>query len=279
MHGVWTKNKSHESSTFLILGFYQPPNRATFTAMSHVIVEIPGLPADVEVRRSTRRRRSVTAYREGGQTIVVVPHRMARADIAPIVYELLGRLEARERKRRPSDAQLHARAEVLNKKYLDGTAIPASVRWVTNQNRRWGSCTPLDRTIRLSHRLQDMPDYVIDYVLVHELVHLLVEGHGPDFEALMKRYDRLVEARSFLSGVDFATHQGLVPEGDRVDDVDGLDQADDGTPRDDDKGSDTSDAATDTVVLNPPAPPTRSTSPSPSSRMRRMRARQKDTLW
>ena len=247
--------------------------------MSHVIVEIPGLPADVQVRRSTRRRRSVTAYREGGQTIVVVPHRMARSDIAPIVYELLGRLEARERKRRPSDAQLHARAELLNKKYLDGTAIPASVRWVTNQNRRWGSCTPLDRTIRLSHRLQDMPDYVIDYVLVHELVHLLVEGHGPDFEALMRRYDRLIEARAFLSGVDFATHQGPVPDGDRGDDVDSVDQDDDVLPDGDDSGSDTDAVATDEVLLNPPAQPTRSPSPSPSSRLRRMRARQKDTLW
>ena len=49
--------------------------------MSQHVVEIPGLPPDVEVRRSTRRRRSVTAYREGGRTIVVVPQRMARADI------------------------------------------------------------------------------------------------------------------------------------------------------------------------------------------------------
>ena len=247
--------------------------------MSHVVVQVPGLPADIEVRRSTRRRRSVTAYREGGQTIVVVPHRMARSDIAPIVFELLGRLEARERKSRPSDAQLLARAAVLNKKYLDGTAVPASVRWVTNQNRRWGSCTPLDRTIRLSHRMQGMPDYVVDYVLVHELVHLLVEGHGPDFEALMERYDRLTQARSFLSGVDFATHHGLVADADRADDVDGPEQADEGTPRDDDEGSDTSDAETDTLVLNPPAPPTRSTTPTPNSRMRRMRDRPKDTLW
>jgi hypothetical protein len=127
--------------------------------------------------------------------------------------------------------------------------------------------------------MQGMPYYVVDYVLVHELAHLLVEGHGPDFEALMDRYDRLVEARSFLSGVDFATHHGLAPEADQADDVDGPEQADEGTSRGDDKGSDTSEAATDTVALNPPAPPTRSTSPTPNSRMRRMRARQKDTLW
>ena len=233
--------------------------RATFEGMSHVVVQIPGLPEDVEVRRSTRRRRSVTAYRENGQTIVVVPHRMARADIAPIVFELMGRLEARERKARPSDADLHARADLLNKKYLEGLAVPASVRWVTNQNRRWGSCTPIDRTIRLSHRMQGMPDYVIDYVLVHELVHLLVEGHGPDFEQLMIRYDRVTEARAFLLGVDFGSHQGpmqspTASEGDSVRDI-------------------------DEVLLNPPGQPTRPTRPSPGSRVRRMRPRQSDTLW
>ena len=55
--------------------------------------------------------------------------------------------------------------------------MPASVRWVTNQNARWGSCTPGDRTIRLSDRLQQMPGWVVDYVLVHELAHLLEAGH------------------------------------------------------------------------------------------------------
>jgi hypothetical protein len=242
--------------------------------MSHVVVQIPGLPPEIEVRRSTRRRRSVTAYRENGQTIVVVPHRMARADIAPIVYELMGRLEARERKARPSDADLHARADFLNKKYLDGTAVPASVRWVRNQNRRWGSCTPIDRTIRLSHRMQGMPEYVIDYVLVHELVHLLVEGHGSDFEQLMMRYDRVLEARAFLLGVDFGTHQ--VPRSGDDDPVDGAEVADDRAGEFD--GASPADS-TDEVLVNPPIQPARPNRSSLGSRARRLRPRQNDTLW
>jgi len=66
------------------------------------------------------------------------------------------------------------------------------VRWVDNQRSRWGSCTPADRTIRLSRRLQDMPAWVIDYVLVHELVHLHVgrareahAWHGRTFKATL----------------------------------------------------------------------------------------------
>ena len=187
--------------------------------MSQTVVDLPGLPPDVEVRRSSRRRRSVTAFREGGRTIVVVPHRMARADIKPYVDELVARLEARERRGRRSDEQLLARAGQLSRRHLEGRAVPSSVRWVGNQRRRWGSCTLLDGTIRLSDRLQAMPDHVVDYVLLHELVHLLVPGHGADFEAWMQRYPRLIEARAFLAGVDHATGHGL----DQSDDTDPLD--------------------------------------------------------
>lgn len=182
--------------------------------MSQHVVEIPGLPPDVEVRRSTRRRRSVTAYREDGRTIVVVPQRMARADIKPYVDELVGRLQAREKRGRRSDAELMARARQLSRRYLDGRAEPATVRFVSNQRRRWGSCTPVDRSIRLSDRLVPMPEYVVDYVLLHELVHLLVSDHGPAFEAWMQRYPRLLEARAFLAGVDHATGAGLRHEPD-----------------------------------------------------------------
>jgi hypothetical protein len=177
--------------------------------MSHTVVEIPGLPPGVEVRRSARRRRSVTAYREGGVVIVVVPARMGRADILTYVDELVGRLEARERRARRTDDELHARAVELSAHYLDDRAVPDSVRWVSNQRRRWGSCTPADRAIRLSDRLQTMPAHVSDYVLLHELVHLLVPGHGPDFEAWMTRYPRLLEARAFLAGVDHTLGEGV----------------------------------------------------------------------
>jgi predicted metal-dependent hydrolase len=187
--------------------------------MSQTVVDIPGLPDGVEVRRSTRRRRSVTAFREDGRMVVVVPHRMSRAEIVPYVEELVGRLAQREHRGRRTDAQLQARATLLSRRHLEGRAVPSSVRWVGNQRRRWGSCTPADGTIRLSDRLVAMPEYVVDYVLVHELVHLLVSDHGPAFEAWMARYPRLDEARAFLAGVDHATGHGLGsdPDGPEID--------------------------------------------------------------
>ena len=101
-------------------------------------------------------------------------------------------------------SSLLERAAKLNDLYLGGLAVPASVRWVTNQNARWGSCTPGDRTIRLSDRLQKVPGWVVDYVLVHELAHLLESGHTPAFWAWVDRYPRADKAKGYLEGYSAA---------------------------------------------------------------------------
>jgi predicted metal-dependent hydrolase len=92
------------------------------------------------------------------------------------------------------------RAAALNERYLGGCATPASVRWVDNQLTRWGSCTPADRSIRLSTRLQGLPPWVVDYVLVHELAHLVEVGHTAAFWSLVDRYPKAERARGFLEG-------------------------------------------------------------------------------
>lgn len=155
----------------------------------------------VEVRRSARRRKSVSAYREGDRTIVLIPARMSEAEERRWVGVMLDKLAAQENKRVPGDTGLVERAGRLSAEYFDGRARPVSVRWVTNQNTRWGSCTPVEGSIRLSHRLQGMPEYVIDYVLLHELAHLLVPGHGPGFWRLLEAYPRTERARGYLEGV------------------------------------------------------------------------------
>ncbi|MGW8668113.1 M48 metallopeptidase family protein [Streptomyces niveus] len=155
----------------------------------------------VEVRRSARRNRTVSAYREGDRTIVLIPARMSEAEERRWVTVMLDKLAAQESRRILDDGDLTDRAKRLSAQYFDGRARPASVRWVTNQNTRWGSCTPAEGSIRLSHRLQGMPEYVVDYVLVHELAHLLVPGHGPRFWDLLDAYPRTERARGYLEGV------------------------------------------------------------------------------
>lgn len=155
---------------------------------------------EVEVRRSKRRRRTVSAYRDGDRVVVMIPASLSRREEAEWVEKMLTRLERSERRRRPSDDDLMRRANDLSDRYLGGLATPESVRWVDNQQTRWGSCTPGDRTIRLSARLQAMPSWVVDYVLVHELAHLLEPGHDASFWAWVDRYPRAERAKGYLVG-------------------------------------------------------------------------------
>lgn len=166
----------------------------------------------VEVRRSRRRRRTVSAYREDDRVVVMIPARLSAKEEREWVATMLERLEKAEKRRRPSDAGLKRRAMELSDRHLGGLARPATVRWVANQNSRWGSCTPSDRSIRLSTRLQGMPPWVIDYVLVHELAHLIEAGHTPAFWAWVDRYPKAERAKGFLEGIAAATHLGLQAE-------------------------------------------------------------------
>ena len=166
----------------------------------------------VEVRRSQRRRRTVSAYRDGERVVVLIPAQFSRAEETEWVDRMLERLNARDRRNLRTDAELAARASRLATRFLPDhptASRPASVRWVSNQSGRWWSCTPVDRTIRISNRVRDMPDWVVDYVLLHELAHLVVPSHSNDFWALVARYPRAERARGYLEGIAAAVGLGL----------------------------------------------------------------------
>ncbi len=169
----------------------------------------------VEVRRSERRRRTVSAYRDGERIVVLIPDQFSRAEEREWVDRMLERLAARDQRARRSDAELRNRARRLANRYLSehpAAAHPASVRWVGNQNGRWGSCTPADRSIRISDRIMDMPDWVVDYVLLHELTHLVVPSHNSAFWALVGRYPKAERARGYLEGISAASGQAIAED-------------------------------------------------------------------
>lgn len=155
---------------------------------------------EIEVRRSTRRRRTVSAYRDGDKIVVLIPASMSRKQEAEWVAQMIARLERSEARRKPSDEELYKRALALNDRYFGGLAIPDSVRWVGNQASRWGSCTPADRSIRLSARLQGMPSWVVDYVIVHELAHLFEPNHNSRFWGWVDRFPQAERAKGYLLG-------------------------------------------------------------------------------
>ena len=159
----------------------------------------------------------MTAYREHGRTVVLIPAAFTAAEERRWVDQMVAKLQTREERRRrnlASDDDLMARAHELSAAHLGGRAGPAMGRWGVYQNRRWGSCTPADRTIRLSGRLRGMPEFVVDYVLVHELAHLLEPSHNAHFWSLVHAYPRAERALGFLEGVEHGSGASLPQAGD-----------------------------------------------------------------
>ena len=161
--------------------------------------------AEVRVIKSSRRRRSISAYREHGAIVIQVPARLSNSKIQEVIPEMVEKILSREVREKMSDEALFDRSLELLALYLpEFRTEPVSVLW-RSMNERWGSCTTLDRTIRISDRLNGAPDYVVDYLLVHELIHLEIPDHGPDFESLLSRFERAELASAYLEGYEAGT--------------------------------------------------------------------------
>jgi hypothetical protein len=154
---------------------------------------------EVEIRVSRRRKKSAVAFWEKGRIIVVLPAHVSGAKRDELVAWLVERTRSRRPGSGASDDVLARRAAELADRYVDGVR-PSAVRWVTNQHKRWGSCTQDTGEIRLSHRLQGVPGWVLDAVLVHELTHLVHPDHSSQFHEVANRFPRQDEASVFLDG-------------------------------------------------------------------------------
>lgn len=150
-------------------------------------------PFSVEVVRSPKRRKTVQARLEGDTLRLLIPARLSRAEERRWIEEMTERFR---RSVQSEAVDLDARAAALARRH--DLSAPASIRWVDNQQHRWGSCTPSTGTIRLSRRLAAYPPWVVDYVIVHELAHLVETNHSRAFHALEARYPRAERAIGFL---------------------------------------------------------------------------------
>ena len=182
---------------------YRSSSTPPASAASGVQLQLPtgpgGFRPEVEIRPSARRRKTATAFYESGRIVVLVPARLTIAERQSLADRLVDRLLHRSARSVASDEALEARAGHLGDRYLGGVR-PRSIRWSIHQQRRWGSCTPMTKDIRISSRLQVVPDWVLDSVIVHELAHLLEASHSPRFHELAARYPRLAEADAYLLG-------------------------------------------------------------------------------
>ena len=187
---------------------------------SHPFVEqtldgetLPGISeGEIIVIRSTRRKKNISAYRQGGRIVVSIPARMSKADERAMVPEMVAKIRAQEAAATMSEERLSSRVdELLTELAPEISLRPSSINW-RGMRERWGSCTSTDRTIRISDRLKGAPDYVLDYVLFHEAIHLQVFDHGPEFKALLSRVPLEAQAEAYLSGYEAAENALTAPE-------------------------------------------------------------------
>jgi predicted metal-dependent hydrolase len=164
---------------------------------------LPGIDeGEIIVIRSKRRKRSISAFRQGGKIVISIPARLSKAEEREIVPEMIAKIRAKEVA--APESELMEMADALLSSFAPEIAIrPASVNW-RQMNERWGSCTSVDRSIRLASKLQRAPKYVLEFVLYHEAIHLQHADHGPEFYQFLHRYPRHLEAEAFLAGFEFA---------------------------------------------------------------------------
>ena len=165
---------------------------------------LPGIDeGEIVVIRSKKRKRNIAAFRQGGKIIISIPARLSKAEERQVVPEMIAKIRAKEVA--APESELMATADRLLSRYAPEISLrPASVAW-RSMNERWGSCTTLDRTIRISDRLNGAPSYVVDYLLVHELIHLEIPDHGGEFEKLLARFEESELANAYLDGYEAGT--------------------------------------------------------------------------
>ena len=157
---------------------------------------------EFRVIRSSRRKRTLHAFRQNGVIEIHIPDRLSRRQEFEMIPEMIDQVLKRENRLRKSDSALLELSDLVLAEFLpEFSERPLSVTWRV-MRERWGSCTTVDRTIRISERLNGAPEYVIRYVLFHELIHLRIAGHGDDFYEYLARYPEKERAEAFLEGYE-----------------------------------------------------------------------------
>src|ERR687892_747299 len=101
-------------------------------------------PMKIEVVRSPRRRKTITAEHREGRVVVRLPAGLSRTEERQWVHRMVTRLTERERAERLSARRgLQATAHRLNREHFRGRLRWSSIRFVSNQRDRYGSFAPV----------------------------------------------------------------------------------------------------------------------------------------
>jgi len=153
----------------------------------------------IKILRSRKRRRTVSAYVIKDILVVRAPETIPEARLQEVIAELKAKIERKHLKEELNKHKaLTLRAKEFNLRYFENKLNISSIEYVTNQNSKFGCCDYRTGSIRISHRISAMPQWVIDYVIIHELAHFVVSGHSRAFWDIVNRYKLAERARGYL---------------------------------------------------------------------------------
>lgn len=158
------------------------------------------VPSQVTIIRSPRRKKTIQTKYANGQLWIYLPTGMQPKEEKKWIDRMIEKSNRWEHKTalKKSDTWLMQRARHINNKYFGGRLQSFSICFVTNQHSRFGSCTSIDRTIRISERVKTMPSWVQEYVILHEMAHLLFPDHSKKFWELVNQYKFVERAKGYL---------------------------------------------------------------------------------
>ncbi len=153
----------------------------------------------VEIIRSTRRRRTIQAKLVDDVLKIYLPNGLTEREEEKWISYMKDRF-IKKRKLIGDEKLLMERARRINKKFFNGS-LDFTIKYVSNQNKRFGSCTPETKMIRISDRVAKMPSWVQDYVILHELTHLIHPNHSKEFWDKVNEYKYTERAKGYLIAV------------------------------------------------------------------------------
>jgi hypothetical protein len=156
----------------------------------------------VKILRSKKRRRSVSARLIRDILVVRAPESMPEIRLQEVIAGFKARIERKHLKQELNKSEnLASRAEEFNKRYFENKLKINSIEYVTGQKSRFGCCNFRTGSIRISHRISSMPQWVRDYVIIHELAHLAAPNHSKAFWDIVNRYKLAERAKGYLIAV------------------------------------------------------------------------------
>ncbi len=153
----------------------------------------------VEIIRSTRRRKTIQAKLVDDVLKIYLPNGLTEREEEKWISYMKDRF-LKKRKLIGDEKLLMERARRINKKFFNGS-LDFTIKYVSNQNKRFGSCTPETKMIRISDRVAKMPSWVQDYVILHELTHLIHPNHSKEFWDKVNEYKYTERAKGYLIAV------------------------------------------------------------------------------